>query len=176
MQTRKILLTGFGVVAFAGMSWAVVTAAGDEPAIIVVNESGKSFSYNPADLAKLPQKEITARDHRGETGKYTGVELAALLKQSEVVLGMDLRGPLMTNSLLVDAADKYRVVFSIPEIDPEWTENVVLLATARNGEPLDAAHGPFQIVVPGDKRHGRWVRQVTRLTVRAEAKVKAPGQ
>jgi len=40
------------------------------------------------------------------------------------------------------------VVFSLPEIDPDWTDNVVLLATSRNGEPLDASHGPLHVVVP----------------------------
>ena len=170
MISRRLCLTALGLFALAGLNVTANVSKADEPVLEVVNESAKSFSYQLADLAKLPQREIIAKDHRGETAKYAGVELIAVLKQSQVVSGPNLKGPLLTNSLLVEAADKYRVVFSLPEIDPEWTDNVVLLATSRNGQPLNAAHGPFQIIVPHDKRHGRWVRQVIRLTVRSEAK------
>lgn len=89
----------------------------------VVNESGKSFTFSTADLAKLPQKEIEARDHKGDQAKYSGVLLASVLAQADVTLGASLKGKLLTNYLVVEAADKYRVVFSLPEIDPEWTDN-----------------------------------------------------
>jgi DMSO/TMAO reductase YedYZ molybdopterin-dependent catalytic subunit len=141
-----------------------------QAALAVVNEAGKTFSFTIEELAKLPQKEIEAKDHKGDQAKYAGVLLASVLTKADVTLGASLKGKLLANSLVVDAADKYRVVFSLPEVDPEWTDNVVLLATSRNGEPLDAAHGPFQIIVPGDKRHSRWVKQVSRLAVRSDSK------
>jgi len=141
-----------------------------EPGTVqVVNESGKVVSFTVADLAKLPQKELKAREHGGDEATYRGVLVANLLKQADVTLGERLRGKMLTNHLIVEASDKYRVLFSLPEIDPDWTDNVVLLATARNGEPLDAAHGPVQLVVPGDKRHSRWVKQIVRLTVRSDS-------
>jgi DMSO/TMAO reductase YedYZ molybdopterin-dependent catalytic subunit len=136
----------------------------------VVNDAGKTFTFTLADLAKLPQKEIDATDHKGDKAKYAGVLLANVLRQADVSLGASLKGKLLVNFLVVEAADKYRVVFSLPELDPEWTDKPVLLATTRNGEPLDAAHGPLQIVVPAEKRHSRWVKQVARLTVRSDSK------
>jgi DMSO/TMAO reductase YedYZ molybdopterin-dependent catalytic subunit len=39
----------------------------------------------------------------------------------------------------------------------------VLLAFERDGQPLGADIGPFRLVVPTDKRGGRWVRQVTSI-------------
>ena len=36
----------------------------------------------------------------------------------------------------------------------------------RDGKPLDAKQGAWQIVVADDKKHGRWVRQVTALKIR----------
>jgi DMSO/TMAO reductase YedYZ molybdopterin-dependent catalytic subunit len=137
--------------------------------LVVVNESAKVFSFTVADLKKLPQKELKAREHSGDEAVYRGVLIANVLKQADVVLGERLRGKMLTNHLIVESSDKYRALFSLPEIDPDWTDNVVLLAVSRNGEPLDAAHGPMQIVVPGDKRHSRWVKQVIRLTVRSDA-------
>ena len=50
--------------------------------------------------------------------------------------------------LLVEAADDYRVVFALPELDPAFTERVILLADRRDGQPLAAAEGPLRLVVP----------------------------
>jgi molybdopterin-binding protein len=55
------------------------------------------------------------------------------------------------------------------EIDPDITDRVVLLADRKDGKPLDAKEGPYRLVVPHDKRHMRWVRQVTRISVEAVA-------
>jgi len=41
----------------------------------------------------------------------------------------------------------------------------VLLADKRDGKPLSADEGPIRIVVPGEKRQGRWVRQVQELRI-----------
>jgi hypothetical protein len=46
------------------------------------------------------------------------------------------------------------------------TERVVLLADRRDGKTLSATEGPLRVVVPDEKRQGRWVRQVITLTVR----------
>jgi len=150
--------------------WSDEPQPSKKPVLEVVNESGKASTFTVADQAKLPQKEIEATDHKGDKAKFAGVLLANVLSQAEVTLGASLKGKLLANYLIVDAADKYRVVFSLPEVDPEWTDNPPLLATSRNGEPLDAAHGPFQIVVPAEKRHSRWVKLVARLTVRSDSK------
>jgi hypothetical protein len=68
--------------------------------------------------------------------------------------------------LLVEAADGYRVVFAFPELDPAFTERVVLLADQRDGQPLATAEGPLRLVVPDEKRQARGVRQVASCTVR----------
>jgi len=140
------------------------------PALEIVPDSGEKLSLSAADLAKLPQNELVAKDHRGEEAKYTGVLLADVLKSAGVSLGEKLRGRLLMNVVIVEAADKYSVAFSLPEVDPEWSHAVVLIATSRNGGPLDAQHGPFQIVSSADKRHSRWVKNVARLTVRDASK------
>jgi hypothetical protein len=57
------------------------------------------------------------------------------------------------------------VVFALPELDPGFTDRVILLADKGDGHPLDGKEGPFRIIVPGEKRMARWVRQVTILRV-----------
>jgi hypothetical protein len=63
----------------------------------------------------------------------------------------------------------YKVVFSIAELDGGLTDQAILVADRRDGKPLGATVGPLQIVVPYEKRAGRWIRQVIRLELR-EAK------
>lgn len=139
-----------------------------EPSFEVVNEAGKVTRLTMTQLDKLPRTELVIKDRKGDEVQYVGVTLNEVLKEAGVATGSELKGKHLANYLLVEAADKYRVVFSLPEIDPVWSERVVLLATTLNGEPLASTHGPFQIVASGEKLHSRWVKQVVKLTVRTD--------
>lgn len=48
----------------------------------------------------------------------------------------------------------------------DLTDRVILLADIKDGQPLPPGEGPFRVIVPGEKRPARWVRQVRSLTVR----------
>ena len=56
--------------------------------------------------------------------------------------------PLRSAYVLIEAADGYRVVFSLAEVFPEPGGRNVVLVDRKNGEPLDAKTGPYQVVVP----------------------------
>jgi len=43
----------------------------------------------------------------------------------------------MASCLLVEAADGYRVVIALPELDPAFTDKQVILAFLKNSKPLD---------------------------------------
>ncbi|MEO6808770.1 MAG: molybdopterin-dependent oxidoreductase [Isosphaeraceae bacterium] len=118
------------------------------------------------DLAKLPHKKVRARDADGKETEFEGVSLFELLKAAEIQLEYDLRGPALASYLLVEAADGYRAVFALPELDPGNTDRVIILADRREGKPLDPKEGPLRIVVPGEKRHYRWVRQVVSIKLK----------
>jgi hypothetical protein len=87
------------------------------------------------------------------------------LEKGGVTFGDSLRGKRLSSCLLVEAADGYGVVIALPELDPGFTDRVILLTDQTDGHPLDSKEGPFRIVVPGEKRMARWVRQVTTLKV-----------
>jgi DMSO/TMAO reductase YedYZ molybdopterin-dependent catalytic subunit len=72
----------------------------------------------------------------------------------------------MVTYVMVGAADGYRVVFALPEIDPAFSDRLILLADRRDQQPLSPEEGPLRLVVPGEKRQARWVRQVTSVTIR----------
>jgi hypothetical protein len=67
--------------------------------------------------------------------------------------------------VIADASDGYQVVFALAEFDPGFTDQVILLADSSDGHPLSASEGPLRVVVPREKRHARWIRQVIDLDV-----------
>jgi hypothetical protein len=46
-----------------------------------------------------------------------------------------MKGKRLTNCLLVEAADGYRAVIALPELDPGFTDSQTLLAFLRDGKP-----------------------------------------
>ncbi len=130
----------------------------------VVTADGHSTTLTAAQIAALPHVTSNVHDHDVPT-QFEGVPLSALLSTAGVQLGDKLRGARMTEALLVEAADGYRVVFALAEVDPAFATREIILADKRDGKTLDAKEGPLRIVAPGDKRPARWVRQVTTLRI-----------
>ena len=135
------------------------------PSVTVDGGNGKTIVLTAADLAALPQYTVEATDH-GSPAKFKGALLADVLAKVDVPTGEKLRGKLLTEYLLVEAADGYRVVVTLPEFDAGFTDRKIYLVTERDGKPLGDKEGPFRLVVPGDKRPARWVRQVTALKIK----------
>ena len=52
---------------------------------------------------------------------------------------------------------------SLRWIDPLFRERTLLLCYRKNGGPLPGTEGPLRVVVADEKRHARWVRQVTAI-------------
>jgi hypothetical protein len=161
--TTLVVMVGFFLA--AALSHGSEAKKQNAGTLTAVNESGKATVFSPKAIAKLPRITVKAKTHSGALATYEGVSLAEVLRSAGITLGKGLKGPLLANCLLVEASDGYRVVFSLAEVDPAWTENVVLLADRKDGKPLDAKEGLFRLVAPRDKKQGRWVRQVIRISV-----------
>jgi hypothetical protein len=125
----------------------------------VVGTDGKATSLTSAQIANIPHVKVSVQDHE-VTSEFEGVPLAAVLSMAGIKLGDSMRGPRMTEAMLVEAADNYKVVFALAEVDPAFATREIILADMKNSAPLDTKEGPFRIVAPGDKRGARWVRQV----------------
>ncbi|MGH9901072.1 MAG: molybdopterin-dependent oxidoreductase [Pyrinomonadaceae bacterium] len=132
----------------------------------VGGEVERPLRVGAADWKKLPRRAVRAKDHDGKEAAFEGVPLIEILQAAGAKVGEDLRGKNLAAYLLVEAADGYRVVFALPELDPAFNDRPILLADLRDGKPLSAAEGPLRVIVPGEKRHARWVRQVIALSVR----------
>ena len=153
-------------------SWAQAPgkpdAGGSQAAPVVVKVEGEvstPLRLTAAELNQLPRQTVTARAHDGKESRFEGVALFDVLKKAGLPTGNELRGKAVALFLVVEAADGYRAVFALPELDPAFTDRVILLADRRDGQALSSRDGPLQIVVPGEKRHARWVRQVIALRI-----------
>jgi DMSO/TMAO reductase YedYZ molybdopterin-dependent catalytic subunit len=133
--------------------------------LIVDGQVSRPLALTAGSFARLPRQSVRATDTDGTLAEFEGVPVAEVLKAAGMKLGSDLRGPALANCLVVEAADGYRVVFALPELDPTYTDDIVLLADRRRGEPLGAREGALRVIVPGDKHTSRWVRQVVALRI-----------
>jgi len=133
--------------------------------LTVQTDSGKQVVLNRSDLETLPHIKVTAAEHSSGPVNFEGVTLKSVLEKAGVAFGESMKGKRLTNRLLVEAADGYRAVIALPELDPAFTDKQALLAFLRDGKPLGEKEGPYRIVIPDEKRKARWVRQVTTLKI-----------
>jgi DMSO/TMAO reductase YedYZ molybdopterin-dependent catalytic subunit len=141
------------------------TAPSSNATLRVTGEVERPLVLSEADLQALPRKHLAVTDEKGTPVTYDGVPVVELLRRAGAPLGKKLRGPQMKLYVVINATDGYRVVFALPEFDPDFTDRVTILADRRDGHPMAPKEGPFRLVVAGEKRHARWVRGVTALDV-----------
>ena len=134
--------------------------------LTITGEVTKPLTLQAADLKAMTHTTVTAKDRDGKEHSYSGIPLADLLKQAGATMGGELRGKNLTKCLLVKAADAYEVLFALPEIDPDFTAQTILLADSVDGAPLPQGIGPYRIVVPGEKKPARWIREVKSMEVK----------
>lgn len=93
---------------------------------------------------------------------FTGVALWALLGEAG---GIDdkTKDAVLRHTIKVTGRDGYFVVLSTGEIAPDFGAKPALIAYQRAGEAAGASG--FRLVMPGDKRGARYVRDVVAIDV-----------
>jgi hypothetical protein len=163
------------VLAFPQAAFAQ-TAAPVAPTLRVQGMSGPAIVLTAPELAAMPRQSAEVVDEKGHHVSYQGVSLFEILRRVGIPTGHDLRGKQMTLYVLVTAADGYRAIFALLELDPDFTDRQILLVDRRDGAELSAAEGPFRIIVPGEKRHARWVHNVFELDLKRAEEISPPGR
>lgn len=133
--------------------------------VLEVAGADRTVALTPELLHQLPRikTSVSATEHNA-AGTFEGVALRTILSQAGVPAGHDIRGEYLCWIVTLEAADGYKVVFALAELDPDFTSDVVLLADTRDGKALDAKEAPLRLVAPAQKRPARWIRQVIRIT------------
>ena len=142
-------------------------AQGEKNAVTVSGEVASPLTLHAADLAGMKRITVSMTNHDGKQQAYTGVPVKDILEKAGVTTGKQLRGKNLAKYLLVKCADGYKVLFSLAELDSDFTDRVVILADESAGKPLPADKAPFRLVVPGEKKPARSSFQVTALVIRS---------
>ena len=116
------------------------------------------------DLKDMPRQTATVSAH-SQVGTYEGVAVRELLTRAGVPTGQEFRGAVLAQAVIVTGLDGYKVAFGIAELDPATSGRTAFLADRKDGAPLGDNAGPLQLIVPGDVRPARWVRQVVSIDV-----------
>lgn len=116
-----------------------------------------------ADALKgLPvvEMDVTFQTSKGpSSGHYKGVLLWEILKANKAFEGAEHNAELR-RTFEVKGRDDYSVAFSIGEIHPDFGNAAMILADQVDGKPFEDG---YRIIVPGDKRGARNVREVVSI-------------
>jgi hypothetical protein len=173
MMRHKIFSMGLLAVALLATSSlraqspaATSPTAAKDSLVVTADHYHTPITFSVADFSALPHVTLTA--HNGHTNAdetYSGVPLATLLAKVNAPMGAEFKGATMTTYVVATGSDNYSVVLSLAEVDPSFHGGQVIVADARDGQPL-AASGPFELIVSDDKRPARWVHNLVAITLR----------
>jgi len=139
------------------------------PAVKVVLADGTERDFTRAELGRLPPETATARLREGQPFTASGVSATTLLRLTGLDLAANLGGAqVASHALIARAADGYRAVFALPELNPHFGHPPLLVNWEdAGGGALPPRVGPFQLIATGESRPGRWVRQLVSLEVKS---------
>jgi len=148
---------------------AVTAVVGADHTLVV--KVKESQSLTPTAFAALPHKSVTFRNgHTNKDETYSGVPLTDLLAKYRAPTGKELHGKPLSDYIVATGADGYKAVLSLAETDPSFHPGDVIVADSMidkgEAKPLDAANGPFKLVVSEDKRPARCVHNLVSIELR----------
>jgi sulfur carrier protein ThiS len=115
-------------------------------------------------LDGLVEHEAVITGH-GETVTCNGPALADIVAKLGAPQGKAVYGEALGFTVLASARDGYKVRFSLGELDAMLGASKAIVAVRCNGKMLDSTDGPYRLVVPGEQRGARSVRQLESLTL-----------
>jgi DMSO/TMAO reductase YedYZ molybdopterin-dependent catalytic subunit len=125
---------------------------------------GAPRSFTREDLMKLPAETVQVSYQAGQgtdSASFTGTRLLNVFDAAGgAKLPADTNNAKLRVTVMVTGADGYQVVFGWGDLDPDFGAAPILLAYARDGQPMGDKAGMARLVVPGDKRGGRYVSTV----------------
>ena len=120
-----------------------------------------------ADIAALPvvQVSVSFMTAKGQLhAQFAGPLIWAVLVKDGAVDPTKPRRQ-AGQTVLVTGQDGYAAALAIGEISPDFEGKSVILAESMNGQPLGRGH--LRLVIPGDRKGARNVRDVVRIAVSA---------
>jgi hypothetical protein len=120
-----------------------------------------SVPLHTATTAQLPREAVTA-SAQDKTLHCEGAPLVAWMRHTGAMSTDPLLGAQLARRVEVAAR---RVELALAELDPSLGNTHAVLVDCCDGQPLGAQDGPLRLLVPGDSRPARWIRQSDSITV-----------
>jgi molybdate transport system substrate-binding protein len=155
---------------------AVMKAHGFDPVALVepvpsspgllVQRAGQASRVISADriaaLKSITQNVAFATDHGEQQSEWAGPLLWDVLGASSAIASIK-PGEQVRLTVRVTGADGYSAVLALAEIAPQFAGRPIQLADRMNGVPLP--DHSLRLIIPGDRRGGRSVRDVIRIDI-----------
>ena len=167
-----VMVAVLALTVFASASAVASTSAPNLPTsiglpagkVLILGDVARTQILDVAALRNLPSKTVTVTFQGGggpQHHTYIGPRLVDVLAQAMPRFDPSIKNDKLRHYISVSATDGYRALVAYGEIDPNFENKDVLLATSEDGRPLDT-EGP-RLVVPGDTAGGRYVSNVNRV-------------
>ena len=131
---------------------------------LAVSVAGQAATLSVADLLAMPQKTVQVHNaHNNLDESYTGVAVDELLKKYGVTLEGLGAQQVYHSYVVATGTDKYHVLFSASELQSALHTGDAIIALSMDGKPL-GADGDLKMVLPGEKKPARWVRNLASIT------------
>ncbi|MEQ1689882.1 MAG: hypothetical protein ABMA00_01245 [Gemmatimonas sp.] len=136
------------------------------PGSIVVARDGRQMILLPADLAKLPRRDVrVVAEGTGDSATVSGVDLWDVLQAVSVPVAEASGRQRAVMYVRLKGSDGQNAVLALVEVDPGFSRRTVLVASQRNGKLLDESEGPWRVIIPDDLRHARWIRGLVAVEI-----------
>ncbi len=143
---------------------ASLPAQSSEP-LTVQGPDGALHTLSAAQLQQLPRVAGTASAH-GSRFAFEGYDLREVLRLANVTPVDSLRRDQLRRMVVFVGSDGYSAIIALSDLDASIGARRAVLVDREDGAPLPTDRGPRRIIIEGDHRPSRWVRQVVRIEVR----------
>ncbi len=123
---------------------------------------GQTAAVTLDELAALPRVTVSAEQH-GAMHAFEGALLTDILAKVGAPQGKAIHGAEMTDVIIVEARDGYKIALDLAGTDATIRKDRVILADRMDGAPIGPETGPFRLVVEGDLRPARSARMVKQI-------------
>jgi hypothetical protein len=133
--------------------------------VLAADQYHPPVALSPADFHALPH--ITVKVHNSHSNAdetYSGVLLEVLLAKVNAPIGKSFREEALSSYLIATGSDGYSVALSLAEVELGAHSGENMVADTRDGQPLGKS-GPYELIVPDDKRPARWVHNLGSITL-----------
>lgn len=153
----------------AALSVGIPARAQPTAAVLRIQYGAQAPLNLTADILRAHGEDsVTVQWQRGtdtERAQFGGARVRSLLTLLGIPSGTELRGAWHTVVVTAVAADGYQVRFGIGELDPSLSGRKAIVAWSRDGQPLASGEAPWRLVIEGDRRPSRSVRQLVAIHV-----------